>query len=45
MEKRMEMILRAVHNVRPALETLYATLNDEQKARLDAHTHRGRFWH
>jgi hypothetical protein len=45
MEKRMEAMLQAVRTVRPALEALYATLSDEQKARLDSNSHRGRFWH
>ena len=45
MEKRMEAMLQAVRTVRPALEALYATLSDEQKARLDSSSHRGRFWH
>jgi hypothetical protein len=45
MEKRMEAMLQAVRMVRPALEALYPTLSDEQKARLDSHSNRGRFWH
>jgi LTXXQ motif family protein len=45
MEKRMDTMLQAIRTVRPALEALYATLSDEQKARLDANSHRGRFWH
>ena len=45
MEKRMDAMLQAVRTVRPALEALYATLSDEQKARLDSSSHRGRFWH
>ena len=45
MEKRMDAMLQAVRTVRPALEALYATLSDEQKARLDSNAHRGRFWH
>jgi hypothetical protein len=44
-EKRMETMLQAVRAARPALEAFYATLSDEQKARLDANSHRGRFWH
>ena len=36
MEKRMEAMLQAVKTVRPAFDALYASLNDEQKARLDA---------
>ena len=45
MEKRTDAMLQAIRTVRPALEALYATLSDEQKARLDANSHRGRFWH
>lgn len=45
MEKRMETMLQAIRTVRPTLEALYATLSDEQKARLDALPHGGRFWH
>ena len=45
MEKRLDAMLQAVRTVRPTLEALYATLSDEQKARLDANSHRGRFWH
>jgi hypothetical protein len=45
MEKRMDAMLQAVRTVRPALEALYATLSDEQKARLDSNSHRRRFWH
>ncbi len=44
MEKRMDAMLQAVRMVRPALEALYATLSDEQKARLDSSSYRGRFW-
>jgi hypothetical protein len=36
MEKRMEAMLQAIKTVRPAFEALYASLSDEQKARLDA---------
>ncbi|AXK82743.1 hypothetical protein DW352_20770 [Pseudolabrys taiwanensis] len=35
MEKRMEAMLTAVKTVRPAFDAFYATLNDEQKARLN----------
>jgi hypothetical protein len=44
MEKRMEAMLQAVRAVRPALEAFYATLGDEQKARLDSTVGRGRSW-
>ena len=45
MEKRMDAMLQAVKSVRPALDAFYATLNSEQKARLDSNSgpHR-RFW-
>jgi hypothetical protein len=45
MEKRMDTMLQAIRTVRPTLEALYATLSDEQKARLNALPHGGRFWH
>jgi hypothetical protein len=47
MEKRMDAMLQAIRTMRPALETFYATLSDEQKAKLDSNYGRGRFgrWH
>ena len=36
MEKRLEAMLQAVKTVRPAFEKFYATLTDEQKARLNS---------
>ena len=44
MEKRVDAALQAIRTVRPALEAFYATLSDEQKARLDSNAGRGRFW-
>ena len=44
MEKRMDIMLQAIRAVRPALEAFYATLSDEQKARLDSNVGRGRSW-
>ena len=44
MEKRMDTMLQAIRAVRPALEAFYATLGDEQKARLDSNVGRGRSW-
>ena len=44
MEKRADTMLQAIRTVRPTLEALYATLSDEQKARLNAAPHGGRFW-
>jgi len=41
-EKRMDATLQAVRAMRPALEAFYATLSDEQKARLDSSEGRGR---
>ena len=35
MEKRMEAMLAALKTVRPAFDAFYATLSDEQKAKLD----------
>lgn len=43
MEKRMDTMLLAVRTMRPALEAFYATLSDEQKAKLDSNYGRGRF--
>lgn len=44
MERRMEAMLQSVKTMRPAFEAFYATLSDEQKARLDSPSERGRFW-
>lgn len=44
MEKRLEAMLQSVKTLRPAFEAFYATLNDEQKQRLNASTGPGRFW-
>ena len=44
MEKRMDTMLQAIRTMRPALEAFYATLSDEQKARLDSNAGRGRYW-
>src|SRR5512141_170473 len=44
MEKHADARLQAIKTVRPAMEAFYATLSDEQKARLDSNTGRGRFW-
>ncbi len=38
MQQRLEAMLEAVRTVRPALDDFYATLNDEQKARLNVVT-------
>ena len=46
MEKHMDAMLQSVKTVRPALEAFYATLSDEQKARLDSNSGpRHRRWH
>jgi Spy/CpxP family protein refolding chaperone len=45
MEKRMDAMLQTIREVRPSLEAFYATLTDEQKAKLDSGFDRGRFWH
>ena len=45
MEKRLDAMAAAVKTVRPALEAFYATLTDEQKARLDSNSRRSRSWH
>jgi len=44
MEKRSEAMLQAIKTVRPALDALYATLNDEQKAEIDSSSGRHRYW-
>jgi hypothetical protein len=44
MEKRMDAMLQAIKIVRPALDDFYATLDEEQKSRLDDGAGRGRFW-
>jgi hypothetical protein len=44
MEKRLDAMLQAVKTIRPPLEAFYATLSDEQKARLDGLPGRMRFW-
>jgi len=41
----MDAMLQVARNVRPALEALYAALSDVQRARRDANSGRGRFWH
>ena len=43
MEKRMDAMLQSIRTMRPALEAFYAILSDEQKARLDSPSGRGRF--
>jgi LTXXQ motif family protein len=45
MEKRMEAMLQAIKTVRPAFDALYASLSDEQKARLDSVGPRRWGWH
>lgn len=44
MEKRMDTMLQAIRTMRPALEAFYATLSEEQKARLDSNVGRGKYW-
>jgi len=44
MEKRLDAMLQVVKTVRAPLEAFYATLSDEQKARLDAPPGRMRLW-
>jgi predicted lipid-binding transport protein (Tim44 family) len=44
-EKRLEVMLAAVKTVRPAFDAFYATLNDEQKARIDSGGPRRWGWH
>ncbi len=44
MENRMDAMLQAIRAMRPALEAFYATLDDNQKARLDS-LRGGGLWH
>ena len=44
MEKRLDTMSAAVKTTRPALEAFYATLSDDQKAKLDSSSGRRRFW-
>jgi hypothetical protein len=44
MEKRLDTMLAAVKTIQPALEAFYATLTEDQKAKLDSSSGRGRFW-
>jgi hypothetical protein len=44
MEKRFDAMSAAVKTVRPTLEAFYATLSDEQKARLDSNPRGERSW-
>jgi hypothetical protein len=44
-EKRLAAMLDAVRTVRPALDTYYNSLNDEQKARLTLAQRMGRGMH
>ncbi len=44
MEKRLETMLTAIKTVRPAFDAFYATLNDEQKARINTGGPRGWGW-
>jgi hypothetical protein len=44
MEQRLEAMLAAVKTMRPALEAFYATLTDQQKARLDRSATSGPLW-
>ena len=45
MEKRLETMLTAIKTVRPAFNAFYATLNDEQKARINSSGPRRWGWH
>jgi hypothetical protein len=44
MEKRMDAMLQAIKTVRPAFDSFYASLTDEQKARLTTAGPRGWGW-
>ena len=45
MEKRMDTMLQAIKIVRPAFDAFYATLSEEQRARLNTAGPRGWGWH
>ena len=45
MEKRMDSMLQAIKTVRPAFDAFFATLTDEQKAKLNGAGPRGWGWH
>jgi len=45
MEKRMDTMLQAIKIVRPAFDAFYATLTEDQKARLNTAGPRGWGWH
>jgi LTXXQ motif family protein len=45
LEKRLDAMAVAVRTIRPSLEAFYATLSDEQKAKLDVSAERPKSWH
>ena len=45
MEKRLDAMQQAIKTVRPAFDAFYATLNDEQKARINTNGPRHWGWH
>lgn len=45
MEKRLDAMQQAIRTVRPAFDAFYATLNDEQKARVNTSGPRHWGWH
>lgn len=45
MEKRLDAMQQAIKTVRPAFDAFYATLNDEQKARVNTSGPRHWGWH
>jgi hypothetical protein len=45
MEKRLDAMQQAIKTVRPAFDAFYATLNDEQKARINTGGPRRWGWH
>ena len=44
MEKRMDAMLQAIRATRPTLEAFYATLDEDQKSKLNSPSDRG-WWH
>ena len=44
MENRLEVMLQGIKLVRPAADAFYASLSNEQKARIEENQAHGRFW-
>jgi hypothetical protein len=44
MERRLDAMTQGIKTVRPAVDAFYASLTDEQKARIEGNQGGGRFW-